>query len=465
MMRKYINFILGALIIQIAASTLTAQPVAKIGYFMDNATHKHLMNPALVPARGYLSYPALGSFDLDLRSNLSLPQFLYPGSNGQLVTFLHEDVTPEQFLSQLSPENFLKVNQRLSILSFGAYFGRSFWTFEVASRINAGLNIPEEFFAFLKKGMDNAAGNRYEINNLSVGMDAMAEVSLGSSFMIGDNVRVGAKGKLLVGGAKATAGIDEMIIDMRPDQWTVSSKGLINLYGAGFDFTTDADGVVDGFDFGTPNMSGMGYAIDLGASWKPFSFLEVSAGIIDLGKISWNKTYNRVARSQGTATFSGLENISLDDEEDSSDEDPFQEITDNLMEMAQFKPVNESDNLIESLIPTINAGVEAGIWGNRLSAGVLYTNRMVPSNPLHEITGVLNFKPLKGFNIAGSYSLLNGVQETFGVALGINLLIANLFVACDYIPTRVATGIPVPLTQATTHLQIGASISLGKMKK
>ena len=149
MMRKYINFILGALILQIAASTLIAQPVAKIGYFMDNATHKHLMNPALVPARGYLSYPALGSFDLDLRSNLSLPQFLYPGSNGQLVTFLHEDVTPEQFLSQLSPENFLKVNQRLSILSFGAYFGRSFWTFEVASRINAGLNIPEEFFAFL----------------------------------------------------------------------------------------------------------------------------------------------------------------------------------------------------------------------------------------------------------------------------------------------------------------------------
>ncbi|MCE1156921.1 MAG: DUF5723 family protein, partial [Bacteroidales bacterium] len=74
------------------------------------------------------------------------------------MTFLHEDVTPQQFLSQLNPENYLRLQQRFSLLSAGAYFGSSFWTFEVASRINAGFSIPYDFFAFLKKGMDNAQG-------------------------------------------------------------------------------------------------------------------------------------------------------------------------------------------------------------------------------------------------------------------------------------------------------------------
>ncbi len=462
MIRKLSNCILGSLIILLAAGTVSAQPVAKIGYFMDNATHKHLMNPALVPARGYISYPGLGSFDLDLRSNLSVPQFIFPQASGKPLNFLHENVTADEFLSQLSPNNYLKMNQRLSLFGIGTYIGRSFWTFEVASRIDARMSIPYEFFAFLKKGMDNAQGNTYAIRDLKIGMSALAETSLGASFMIGDNIRVGAKGKLLAGGGKVEAGLDELDIEMRPDKWTVSSKGMVNMYGAGFEFIENQDGYVDDFDYGTPNMAGLGYAFDLGASWKPLEFLEVSAGIIDLGKVSWNKTYNRVARASGTATFNGMENISLED--DGTEEDPFQEISDNLMKMAQFKETNESENQIESLVPTLNAGVEAGIWSNRLSLGLLYSNRMIPDNPLQEITGVLNFKPLKGFNIAGSYSLLNGVQETFGLALGVNLLIANLFVACDYIPTRIATGMPVPLTQATTHLQIGASISLGKMK-
>jgi hypothetical protein len=464
MIRTTLKTILGALIAWLAVGSALAQPVAKIGYFMDNATHKHLMNPALVPARGYISYPALGSIDFNIQSNLSLPLFLYPGvgANDPLVTFLHESVSAEQFLGQLDPNMFLRLNQRLSLVSFGAYFGQSFWTFEAATRIHTGVNIPKDFFAFLKQGMSSAQGNRYEINDLKVSAGALAELSLGSSFPVTDDIRVGVKGKLLVGGAKAEAGIDQMIIDMRPDKWTVSSQGLISLYGAGFDFTQDSEGVIDGFDFGAPNKAGMGFGLDVGASWKPLDFLEVSAGIIDIGRINWDNTYNRIARSMGTTTFTGMENLGSDTD---SDEDPFQEITDGLLEMAQFKVVDESANLAESLIPTINMGVEAGVLSNKISLGLLYSNRLIPGNPMQEVTGILNLKPWTGFNIAGSYSLLNGVQDTYGLAMGINLLIANIFIACDYIPMRVATGIPIPLNKATTHVQLGMSISLGKMKR
>lgn len=465
---KQINLktIIGSIMIALALQATYAQPVAKIGYFMDNAPYKHLLNPALVPVRGYFSYPVVGSMDFDLQSNLGLKTFLFPAANAgdPLLTFMHEDVTAEQFLSQLSPENYFKLNQRMSLLSFGFYSGTSFWTFEVATRINAGLNIPYDFFAFMKQGMSNEAGNLYEINDFSVSAGLLAETALGASFLVTDNIRVGVKGKLLVGGARVVAGIDQMTIDMKPDKWTVTTNGLVNLYGAGFNFTTDENDAVDGFDFTTPNMAGMGFALDLGASWTPIKNVTVSAGIIDLGKINWNKTFNSVARSQGTVEFSGLDGISLGETEEGEEgEDPFAEMQDNLLKMAQFKVVDESENFAESLVPTINAGIEAGVLNNKISVGLLYTNRMIPNNSISEITGMVNLKPFSGFNLSASYSLMNGVAETFGVGMGLNLGIANIFVACDYVPTMY-TPQYIPLSKATTHLQVGLTIGLGKMK-
>lgn len=469
MKQNMIKYIIGSLVIALTIHATLAQNVARTGYFMENSTHKHLMNPALVPTRGYFSYPGLGSVDIDLQSNLGFTNFIFPGltETDPLLTFMHEDVTPEQFLSQLSPENYIKLNQRLSLVSLGFYAGTSFWTLEVASRINAKVNLPYDFFAFMKQGMSSPAGNNYAIRNLTVSSDMMAEASLGSSFRITDNIRLGVKGKLLVGGGKIIAGIDEMDIDMRPDGWTVTTNGLMNVYGAGLDLTTDENDVINGFLFSAPdmNMAGMGYALDLGASWKPTSFLEVSAGIIDLGSITWNKTYNKVARSSGTVNYTGFDNIGMTEEGEESPMDAqMKEMMDGMLEMAQFKIVDESDNLKESLVPTINAGIEAGVLNNKVSIGVLYSNRLIPNNNISEVTGIVNLKPFSGFNLAGSYSLMNGVQNTFGLAMGINLLIANVFIACDYIPMYV-TPQYIPLNKATTHLQIGLSLSLWKMKK
>lgn len=460
---KPIKIFIGAVTLFVI-STLQAQPVAKTGYFMDNATHRHLLNPALIPGQGYFSIPALGSFDFDLKSNMRLNQFLYPGAtaNDQLVTFMHESVTPEQFLSQLSDVNFLQMSPRISLLSFGAFFGKSFWTFDVATRMNAGVTIPKELFSFLKLGMSSAAGNRYEINNLKLGADVLGEVSLGTSYPIGENIRVGGKAKILLGVARAEAGLEQMIIDMRPEIWTVSSKGVMDIHADGLSFTTDTDGFVDGVD-GTPaGLAGSGFAFDLGVSWQPLEFLEVSAGILDLGSVGWKKELNRVAKAEGTSTFSGLSSLNLDDD---SEEDPFAEFADGFMEMAQFKEVNISENKSTPLAPIINLGVEGKVLNDMLSLGLLYSNRMIPDNNIHEFSGIVNFRPLSLINLAASYSVINGSQSAFGLGMGLNFYLATLYLACDYIPTKVATGIPIPVNMASTHVQLGLSINLGKMKQ
>jgi len=461
---KRTNVLYGVMIWIVSAGSLLAQPVAKSGYFMDNATHRHLLNPALIPGQGYFSIPALGAFDFDLKSNMKFTQFMYPGAtaNDQLVTFMHESVTPEQFLGQLNAENFLRLSPRISLVSFGSFFGNSFWTFEAATRVNAGVNIPKDFFAFLKQGMSSGTGNLYEIYNLKLNADVLTEMSLGTSYPIGENIRVGGKAKVLLGMARAEAGLDELIIDMRPDRWIVSSKGMINTHGGGLEFTTNSDGFVEGVEMvGTPGIAGSGLAFDLGGSWKPLEFLEVSASILDLGSVHWKKEQNRVAKAQGTATFTGLEGFNFGED---TDENPFSGFTDGLMEMAQFKPIVASENLKTSLTPTLNLGVEGKVLDNKVSLGLLYSNRMFPGNNIHEFTSVVNFRPFQLLHLAASYSLLNGSQGALGLAMGLNLHIASLFLACDYIPSRVATGIPVPLNLASTNIQLGLSINLAKKK-
>jgi hypothetical protein len=481
-----LKLIPGLLIIALTFQSAMAQPVARIGYFLDNSTHKHLLNPALVPHRGYLAYPGVGAFSLGFDSNLKLSTFLYPNEGGPLLTFLHPDVTSEQFLSQLQPNNNMDLNTRISIASMGFYAGSTFWTAELATRIKGGLNLPYGLFDFMKNGMASAAGSSYSLDNLTLGMEAMAEASLGTSMRITKNFRLGVKAKYLVGLAKMSGGLDQMNINMMPDAWSVSSQGLISMYAPNsVELKTDIDGYLD-INNGMPvlydlnvltqpnleNFPGQGFAFDAGFHWAPFSFLQISAGITDVGSITWKNASLQTFKSSGSVSFSGLEGLGM---EETDMEDQMPDFAGMIMDMAKFKKQSASsgDDLVQELIPTINAGVELGVLRNKLSVGVLYTNHMIKDNNLTEITGMLNLKPGKGLNLAASYSLTNNTVSTMGLAFGLNLGLANIFIACDRIPLDVTpplnidgipVGIPLPIHTLSTNVQAGVSLSLGKMR-
>ncbi|GAB1415898.1 DUF5723 family protein [Paludibacter sp.] len=450
--------------------------VAKVGYFMDNAPQKHFLNPALVPMRGYFNYPVLGSMDFDIRTTFGMNTFLYPGANpgDPLLLFMNEAVPTNEFLSKLSPDNYFKLNNRMSLFGLGFYAGTSFWTFDVSTRWNTSVNAPYDFFKFLKVGLPDNTDIHYNIQNLGISSELIAETSLGASFLIGENLRVGAKAKFLAGGAKLTAGMDQIKIDVEPNNYIfkVKSEGKMTAYLAGIELTEDDNGAISGFEMGTPGMAGMGFAADLGASYSIFKFLTVSAGITDLGVINWNKTYNKVAKSAGEISYNGIDDFmnqggGSGSGSGSGSGDEETDITDQLMKVMQFKLQDEGENLSEKLIPTINVGAEAGIWNNRLSLGVLYSNKLIPNNSISELTAMVNIKPIHMLNVTGSYTLMNSVVgsvPSFGFGVGLNLLVANIFVACDYVPTHLTPQF-IPIDPVNTNVQIGLSLALGKMKK
>lgn len=470
-----IKYLLGLTVIVLATQNAVAQPVSRSSYFMDNSTHKHLLNPALTPVRGYFSIPALGAFDLNLETNLGLNTFLFEAndaSNGELRTFLHPTVSADDFLSKLNSNNYINLNQRASLVSLGFYAGRSFWTFDVAERINLGVNLPKDLFAFMKQGM-SSSNTEYNIDNLSVNMDLIAETSLGTSFMIGKKLRVGAKGKFLAGGAKIKAGIESMNMKLTTSSWDINTTGLMEVYGAGLEMNKDENGVIL---FESPNytfpgpmeaMAGMGYAFDLGFNWSPLKFLNISAGVIDLGgNIKWNKDNIMVAKSNSSVSYTGIEGLAISENEDGTDPmgDYIDNLTSDLMKIAEFKEEGSaSEDVIEKLPMTVNAGLELTMLKNHASIGVLYSRQFREIEPWEEITGSLNLRPTRWFNLTASYSHYHGNMESFGFAFGFVPLLANIYIAADYVPLKV-TPQYIPVNMPTTNIHIGASFPLGRMK-
>ena len=442
-----------------------AQPVSRTGYFMDNATHRHLMNPALVPVRGYLSLPVIGAFSLGVESDMQFTNFLYPPEgDGELLTFMNKSIPVNDFLSKLSPNNYLRADLRTSILSMGFYTGNAFWTFDVATRYNLSINLPYDFFAFLKQGMSAVEGNEYNIHDFSVNTSLYAEASLGYSRNIVDNLRIGTKLKLLIGGAYIKAGIDTMDINMTPNQWTINTVGKMEAYGKGLTLLTDENGSINGeYEIGSPGIGGKGAAIDLGINYSPIPNMDLSLAIIDLGAIKWDQANITKARSSGQVTFSGLSNLSMDSIGEQAVEEQINTIKDNMLKMADFKKVASDGSVLQRLFPTVNAGFEYSILNNKISVGALYSNRFMINERYSELTGSLNLRPFRWFNLSGSYSVIHGKKKTVGFALGFVPAIMNIYLACDYVFYNV-TPQYIPLYTLTSNIQLGVSIPLGRGK-
>jgi len=255
-----------------------------------------------------------------------------------------------------------------------------------------------------------------------------------------------------------------MNINMTSDAWTINTVGQMEAYGKGLTLLTDEDGSINGkFEMGSPGIGGKGLAFDLGINYSPIPNMDISLAVIDVGAIKWDRANITKARSSGQVTFSGISGLGMDSVGEQSMEDQLKTIQDDMLEMADFKKVATSGDVLQYLFPTINAGFEYSVLRNKVSVGALYSNRLMANERYSELTGSLNLRPFRWFNLSGSYSFIHGKKETFGFALGFVPAIMNVYLACDYIFYKLSPQF-IPLNTLTTNIQLGVSIPLGRGK-
>lgn len=439
----------------------------RTGYFVENSKNSHLMNPAFAPKRGYISIPVLGSLTVWSDSELGMKNIVFPLDNGKTGYFLHPDVSPERFLSPLKDMNTLYAGVDVDVLSAGWLTKRnSFWTFSIGLRTNVLVNVPKDFFTFLKLGKDSNHTS-YLIKDLSVNADFDYVASLGYSLDINDNLRVGAKVRAILPVLGADIMIHSLKLDLADDKWSVATDATSHLYGKNFEYNNNGDNEIRGVTFGQPDptaISGFGGSVDLGAEWKflddsRLNGLSLSASILNLGMVSFGNDHSKMATSRGTAVFEGFDNLFG---EDFDFKEQFDEFADHALEMISLVEQDMDKPVVYSTPFSINLGAKYSILDDLMEFGVLYTETPLIGRVGRELTLSYILNPIKDkISIAIGYSLMN-IRSSIGWALYFTPdKVINFWVGADYMHLKYSKQY-LPIDKLFANVQMGLSVPVGR---
>lgn len=415
-----------ALCICLTVGSARAQDAFRGAYFMDTYLYGHTMNPALCANRSYASL-ATGLINVGVQSNVGASTFFYPTRQGELVSFLSDQVPSETFLKKLNKNNTEGASVRMDVFNFGFWTPRDqFHSCSFSIHVLEDLSVPAEVFRFLKDGTSD--GTDYSFAGLGARARAYGQLAYGISFPVTESLRVGGKVKGLIGLAYADASFSRFDVTLSGQRWSVETQG--RMLASNFPATKKTGSVtvsevldLDGFDYRELRPSGFGAALDLGVTWDVMPWLQLSASVTDLGLIQWNM--DRL-RTQGSWEYTGFENISFEGDDNLQAQlDAKLEELDRLLLFTGDGKVSKAD----FLPATFYAGAKfrPSTW---FSAGLLGTYRVQGKYSWSEMRAALNLEPCHWFGFSGS-AAYGTLGPRFSSALNLRMPLLALFIGAD----------------------------------
>ena len=442
-MKKIYTLIAAALL---ATGAAAQNPTA---YFMEGSTFRSQFNPAFAPLRGYVNIPAIGGVNINVGGNIAVDNILF-SRDGKLVTLLDSSVSAADALSGLKQNNLLRMDFRMNVIGFGAFTKnhKNFWSFDLNVRVNEDANLPYSLFEFIKLGKEG------QIRNFGTSTDSYLEAAFSYSFpLMDDRLYIGIRGKFLAGLARALVTYDRFDISLREDRWAVLTQGTLDLTAAGAKVETDPDSEtfeIGDLDFKPTKPAGYGFALDLGATYDILPNLQASLAVTDLGFISWSKKNSVMGVSTQETEFTGA----------TVPENASEPVPDFDLEMLKFNQV-DGRSTTKMLRASVNAGLEYEVWRHKIGIGLLYTARVWEYKTMHNITGSVNFHPVRWFTVSGSYSVIDNRGGAVGLALNLCPNWINFFIGTDVLITK-HTPQFVPVRQSIMNVTLGIGVPIGK---
>ena len=451
------------LALALTCSALHGQ-VLRTSYFMEGAQYRMALNPALVPERGYVNLPVVGHTNESVNSDvLGVDDVIDIIKNGGDDDYY----TTQEFYDKLNDRNKVMANMGSELIGAGWWHGKGFMSFSVGVKANGYVDVPKTLFAFMRdmKGFNENDYSDYsrDLSNAEFNLEAYTEIAMGYTRRINDRLRVGGRLKGLLGQGNLNLNVGHAVVQSNlkgvPSDiaWTaVGLSELVYVRGTGsIDATATLQSSVQGLNYiigdrgyierarfkpRDMGVAGMGAAIDLGVAYNVTEDLEVSAAINDLGFISWSNanTEGLVFDSSHPGDprrFSGLigsgESINL--------------------HLLRLVPDEEQRSRTTTLASTLAVGCQYSILKEKLSLGVLFTDRFSHLSEGAELTFSVNYHPRNMLDFSLSYSPM----RCGGSSLGLAMKLGPLFVGTDYMYFGSKT--------KCCNALVGLSIPLGRM--
>ncbi len=402
---------------------------------MEGYLYRHKINPAQYAYKDYMAL-VLGDVSAGVNSGFGLQTFLYP-KDGQVYTFLNNRVSEQEFLSRIRANNLLSANVSVDLFSLGVlHDSRAFSSLNFGLRGGVVFNLPRDLFRFMKTGTVN--GDTFSLQDMDFRARLYAEASYGLSYPIGKRLRVGAKVKVLFG--LASAKIDLETFDMKINGQEISVNAKASMVGdlgpisLGWRESENVPGrnVIDfssfGFDLSGFRVNGMGFGVDLGATFDVLPWIQLSAAILDLGRMRWDNGF--YASMAGNYKFEGLQ-IDVNSTETLGEQ--LEAEKDKLLQMFEFGqvPGYTGTQSAEWLPATVNVGAQVFLpFWKALSAGLLVTHHFEWQFSWTEARASVNVAPVSFFGLGLSYAY-SSFGSSLGAAVHLQLPLLAIFVAAE----------------------------------
>lgn len=422
---------------------LTAQQ-NQTQYFM-NFPQANLLNPAFRPTSNvYISLPIISNTYISINNNmLSLSEMFQkvPGSDS-IMTIFHPEYDRDEFLKKLGKTGYLSTEINFQMLGFGFSVDNDWYIdLSLTERVSASVYVPTDLFTLLLEGNEGFVGSSIDLTGL--GFEAMQylESGIGISKNITDKLRVGGRMKILFGGGNIELQNDRLEIEVNDDySHTLNADMSLNISGP-FSFYTNEDNLIDSIAVGedisdidlamsflTGNKN-RGMAFDIGAEYKLFDNLSLSASIVDLGFIKWkNQTFNLEANSN--FSFDGFDVSNVIDGDETFDE-MMENFLDSLKNSFDF--TDNSDSYNTALPAKLYLGAMYKPV-NFLGLGLLSRTTFYHGHIGQALTLSANLYAGEVLSTTFSYTMANRSYNNFGAGMAARFGPVQIYSVFDNIP-------------------------------
>ena len=447
---------------------VSAQESLRTGYFLSGNLYRHKINPAMMNDQNYFALPFLGGASFNAAGDVGIDNFIFRDNAGEKVTFMHSSVDADDFLNGIGNENKIMADIDMAILSAGFSAFGGYNTIDIGFHSRTGANVPYEMFEFMK---DLDYNRDYSISDINILTRNYVDIAFGHSRKITRDLTLGARLKFILGLAYADVTLDKVDVVSNPHalKWSVYTQGEAKVsLGGEFKYsdTRMINGAyaVNGYDDPSFGVNGFGMGVDLGAVYDLSNVLTkglvVSASITDLGFMNWKKVAKAGITQDNPFEFDGFEYVKEHNVSPDDIDDQFNSLKDDLEEFVSFEDNGEGSES-SSLAATLNLGVEYKMpFYDKLSAGLLYTNRFDGDYSFYKMSLMVNIAPVKWFEFA-----VSGTASTFGSGFGamanIRFTGFNMFVGTDCFFSDLGE-YSMPAKDMNASISLGVSIPFGK---
>lgn len=444
-MKKYIVLFLTGCII----SLNTFSQSIGVTDFMRLNPYASLSNPAyFIPYNGYVGIPGAANINFNMwNTSLIYNNLVETDKNWKPINF-----TPNKFIKSLHPtNNWFNTNLDLEILGFGFRIKQHFFTFGYRIKMDEQFRYNKDLFAFLLQGnlaQDNNGDYLYTAATpadiaIQPNFNVYQEMSIGFQTQIGKRLYIGARSKMLFGLVNIKTDRFGAKVYSDPIDYTIYGNfdANINVASAVPFYTKDANGdikldldahtdvnwrryVANAFS------KNLGFAIDLGATYRITQRLRVSAAVTDLGFINWKGTPLNITSKQGEwLKFEGLNANQITDVIENGFSsllslDSLFHIVNNNFELNAIKSYN---TMLTSKV-MLDASFDL-TPSNRFI--VQFKGYIMGKHFLPQFTVTYNGTFFNAIDVVVSYSMMRNSFDNLGLGLGFRMGPVHLYFGTD----------------------------------